>query len=201
MRADSNQGTWQFMSAGLISGKTQHDFRDDLESSIYVLLWTTLMYSVIPEESLVLSTLRGVLDPQPYENLGGVAKQDYLRGGAFLDKVQFPDWPKLHELMSRLRRLFAVHYEKVPTIEHKAAEETIRAAGLDELLKESYAAQYSLRTSQLENHDATIKLFEEALKDHSQWPCHDVAVLQKFNDSKPRPQPMTKTGWRTSQFQ
>ena len=39
------QGTWQFMSAHLIENKgAMHTFRDDLESSFWVLLWTVLMY-------------------------------------------------------------------------------------------------------------------------------------------------------------
>ena len=40
------QGTWQFVSAKLTGHMDrQHDFKDDLKSSIYVLLWVALMYS------------------------------------------------------------------------------------------------------------------------------------------------------------
>ncbi|KAL4064030.1 hypothetical protein J3A83DRAFT_4101641, partial [Scleroderma citrinum] len=40
------QGTWQFMSAGLVKNiSVKHTCQYDLESSFWVLLWTTLMYS------------------------------------------------------------------------------------------------------------------------------------------------------------
>jgi len=42
---EHQQGTWQFMSARLVKHKSaMHTFRDDLESSFWVLLWTVLMY-------------------------------------------------------------------------------------------------------------------------------------------------------------
>ena len=48
------QGTWQFMSANLMSQPdVLHDFRDDLESSLYTLLWTTVMYSEVSDRDLV----------------------------------------------------------------------------------------------------------------------------------------------------
>jgi hypothetical protein len=65
VRAVSDQGTWQFISAELICEGAQHDFRDDLESSVYVLLWMVLMYSAISDKALALLTLRGILNPQP----------------------------------------------------------------------------------------------------------------------------------------
>ncbi|KAG2746623.1 hypothetical protein P692DRAFT_20679435, partial [Suillus brevipes Sb2] len=38
-------GTWQFMSAALLSDPTKHqDFEDDLESFLHVLTWTSLRY-------------------------------------------------------------------------------------------------------------------------------------------------------------
>ncbi|KIM56430.1 hypothetical protein SCLCIDRAFT_80630, partial [Scleroderma citrinum Foug A] len=41
----AHTGTWQFMSARLVENKgAMHTFRDDLESSFWVLLWTVLMY-------------------------------------------------------------------------------------------------------------------------------------------------------------
>ncbi|KIJ58972.1 hypothetical protein HYDPIDRAFT_101636, partial [Hydnomerulius pinastri MD-312] len=39
-------GTWQFMSVELIyDRKAPHTFRDDLESTFYVLLWTAVMFA------------------------------------------------------------------------------------------------------------------------------------------------------------
>ncbi|KAG2060950.1 hypothetical protein BDR06DRAFT_871175, partial [Suillus hirtellus] len=42
----THTGTWQFMSAHLVQHKdARHDIKDDLESSLYVILWIALMYT------------------------------------------------------------------------------------------------------------------------------------------------------------
>ena len=85
------QGTWQFMSAALINQKgVQHNFKDDIESSIYVLLWVILMYSEVSDRDRVPSFLSEVFDPQPHGPFGGYGKLDFLKGRSFLDDVQFP---------------------------------------------------------------------------------------------------------------
>jgi hypothetical protein len=68
------------MSARLI-GKMggSHDFRDDLKSSIYILLWVALMYSACSDREPVPAFLEGALDPQPRSN-GGYSKADFLKG-------------------------------------------------------------------------------------------------------------------------
>ncbi|KIK20368.1 hypothetical protein PISMIDRAFT_52635, partial [Pisolithus microcarpus 441] len=39
-------GTWQFMSVHLVEdASATHTFKDDLESSFWVLLWTVVMFS------------------------------------------------------------------------------------------------------------------------------------------------------------
>ena len=54
------------MSARLISNKPgQHDFCDDLESSIHVLLWMMLMYLEPSDPAQAQVFLMAVLDPQP----------------------------------------------------------------------------------------------------------------------------------------
>jgi hypothetical protein len=188
------------MSAGLTSGYSRHDFRDDLESSIYVLLWTTLMYSAVPEKNVVVSTLRHVLDPHPYGNNGGFGKMDLLRGRTFFSQVKLLDWPKLHELMFHLSKLFAVRYEDPPTNKQRETETFVRSFDAPDLLSECYAAQYDMRLSQLKTHEFTIELFQDALEDRSQWPPNDAAVLQQFDNHSPPPQPVIKTGWCSSQF-
>ena len=80
------------MSAGLISQKSvQHDFRDDLESSIYILLWMTLMFSEVSNNAIVPTFLSNVLDPRPYSNNGSHGKMDFLCGRTFLSNIEFPD--------------------------------------------------------------------------------------------------------------
>ena len=75
------------MSANLISqmnGKhTTHTLQDDLESSIYVLMWMTLMYSETSDKSQVPSFLSGVLNPTPYGVTGGFSKADFLKAQTF----------------------------------------------------------------------------------------------------------------------
>ena len=103
------------MSSKLISQKIwQHDFRDDLESSIYVLLWVTLMYSSCSDVGQVALFMEGVLDPQPHETGSGLGKADCLQGRSFLKQVNFPNRPNLHELIDKLAQLFAVRYEDAP---------------------------------------------------------------------------------------
>ena len=76
------------MSANLIAqmnGKhTTHTLQDDLESSIYVLMWMTLMYSETSDKSQVPSFLSGVLDPKPYGLTCGFSKADFLKAWTFL---------------------------------------------------------------------------------------------------------------------
>jgi hypothetical protein len=197
------QGTWQFMSAGLISGSSNlHDFRDDLESSIYVLLWTTLMYSEVSNRDVVPTFLSGVLDPQPYGNNGGFGKADFLKGRTFLSNVQFPGRPLLHTLIDRLAQLFSVRYDKPPSQEDRDAVHWLKDAG-DPRSLASYNASipgiYDQRMSQLKDHDTTIALFDNALQDRSKWPLADSATLQIFGTKVPH-RPITKTGWYTGLY-
>jgi hypothetical protein len=75
------------MSARLISNKAghcgKHDHHDDLESSIYVLLLITLMYSKCSYPSHVSAFMAGVLDPQPIGPTGGFGKTDLLIARSF----------------------------------------------------------------------------------------------------------------------
>jgi hypothetical protein len=56
----------------------EHDLHDDLESSIYVLLWTALMFLECSDKSQVPSFMEHVIDPQPHGNIGGFRKVDFL---------------------------------------------------------------------------------------------------------------------------
>ena len=107
-----------------------HGFEDDLESSVYVLLWTTLVYSAVLNRSLVQSTLSNVLDPESYDNQGGVTKIDYLKGGTFMEKVEFPGQPALHKLLISLGELFMVCYKTSPNDHERKLAEQVQDAGL-----------------------------------------------------------------------
>jgi hypothetical protein len=67
-----------------------HSILNDLESSIYVLLWMTLMYSKTSNYQVVPSFLSGVLDPQAHGWNGGGGKAEFLVAQIFLQRVNFP---------------------------------------------------------------------------------------------------------------
>ena len=78
------------MSARLIGNmEGQHDLQDDLESSIYILLWMALTYSECSDRSPVPSFMECVIDPPPRGKTGGFGKVDFLRGRTFLRRVTF----------------------------------------------------------------------------------------------------------------
>src|ERR1700720_4243143 len=76
----------------------QHDLRDDLESSLYILLWLTLECSNSKQVPLFLA---GVLDPQPHapkspdRKTSGLAKPGFVKGRTFITEVTFPSHPAL----------------------------------------------------------------------------------------------------------
>jgi serine/threonine protein kinase len=58
------QGTWQFMSTNLIMHlDAWHEFIDDLESSLYVLLWMVILYSPVTPKNRVPPFLATFLVP------------------------------------------------------------------------------------------------------------------------------------------
>jgi hypothetical protein len=196
------------MSSKLISQQNwQQDFRDDLESSIYVLLWVTLMYSGCSDQEHVAPFMEGVLDPQPHCGGGGLGKADFLQGKSFLKQVSFPNRPALHGLIDHLAGLFAVRYEREPDIKarERFQQALFRAQDQPEqrdfLYEISDIAWYDQRVNMLKGHEATIELFDKALADHSQWPAADGAVKQDIytNTRSRRPaSQMLKTGWSTT---
>ena len=188
------------MSANLISNITGlHDYRDDLESSLYTLLWVTLMYSKSSDPRMVPVFLSSVFDPQPQEGKGGFTKGDFLQGRIFLKGVSFPGRDALHFLFDELARMFAVRYQDAPTETERNASLAMRETGHTDWLLHSYAYKYDKQKTSLDSHDATIRLFDTALKDRSQWPRNDPAEKQIFHVD-PGHEQVIKTGWRTTLF-
>jgi len=198
---------------GLMS--EQHDFRDDLESSLYVLLWLTLVYSECSNGEQVPSFLAGVLDPQPHapkspdRKTSGFAKPDFLKGRTFLTEVTFPGRPALHSLFRHLTRLFAIRYEDEPSSDEKGVAESYRVRReavadptqrelLGELYRGTVVHKFNQRSALLDDHTYIIRLFDDALENRSSWPSHDCAVKQEYVLAKvPSPEPVIKTGWST----
>jgi hypothetical protein len=79
------------MSGRLVAGKGGvHTLEDNLESTIYVLLWLILLYSEVSDKKAVIPFLSGVLDPQPHQAIGGSTKADFLQGWTLLKDINFP---------------------------------------------------------------------------------------------------------------
>lgn len=112
---------WQFMSTRLISNMDgQHVLIDDLESSIYVLLWTVLMCLECSDRTQVSSFMEHIIDPQPHGNTGGFRKVDFLQVRTFLKAVKFPHWPALDNLINQLAIMFSVRYKTKPNDHERA---------------------------------------------------------------------------------
>jgi hypothetical protein len=179
------------MSANLMSQPdVLHDFRDDLESSLYTLLWTTVMYSEVSDRDLVPPFLASVFNPQPYNGKGGGGKKDFLKGQSFLQDVDFPNRPALHVLIGDLARLFQIRYVKIPTGEDREAYHRLLSTLKDPYLRNTYESsnvckQYDDGVSRLEDHAATIALFDVALSDRSKWPNNDSAMKHVFTPESP----------------
>lgn len=62
---------------------------DDLESTLYVLLWITIMYSPCSDSSIILGFLDHTLDPQVMAKTRYLEKLYFLENGAFFDNVKF----------------------------------------------------------------------------------------------------------------
>lgn len=180
------------MSAGLISqGGSVHNFLDDLESSIYVLLWVTVMYSEVSKPYHVPPFLSSTLNPQCYKDTGGVAKIDFLMARSFLKKVAFSDRPSLHKLINDLSELISYRYTEAPSERERAHYTWLtspQAAAIGgtpaQIAEDHICSRYDHAMSKLQDHTATIKLFNDALND-GEWPVGDSAVLQVFEPAGP----------------
>ena len=101
------------MSARLISNlEGEHDLQDNLESSIYILLWTALMFLECSGSDYVESFMAHVIDPQPYGWNGGFGKVDFLQTRSYLCQIKFLQCSLLDMLIMELAVLFSVHYKE-----------------------------------------------------------------------------------------
>ena len=125
-RREAQTSTWQFMSAALVSAMFKpmtHTFVDDIESSLWVLMWIFLMYSSCSNKDQAILFLDNTLEPQTQNRQGGYNKADWLKGGTFSNKVFFDGWPALDGLVKQLAHLFGSRYE--PPLD-KSDQETLK---------------------------------------------------------------------------
>lgn len=178
-----------------------HGFLDDLESSIYILFWILSMYSKTVSSKAVQQNM-GMFQPD-----SDLPKQTFLDSAAAgnLGALQFPDRPALYALFRDLAHLFRHRYVKAPTDEERAWADRLRSkaeTSNDVDIWQAYenlpCTRYMDAMNKLQDHTATIALFETALDDSS-WPTADPAKKQDIN-SQPPCEYILKTGWNTSAF-
>ena len=115
------------MSTALISQPMgQHGLRDDLESSIYVLLWVALIYSETSNLNQAVLFVKTVLDQPPLGVVGPLRKRDFLIAKTFLALVKFLHRPALDRLIAELACVFGTRYVQAPSIEERRDAELIQ---------------------------------------------------------------------------
>jgi hypothetical protein len=195
------------MSGKLITREEPHSYRDDLESTIYVLLWVALMFSETSQPMNVALFMDTVLDPKMPAGIGEDTsiypyKAEFLTQTQFLKFTKFPGRPCFHTLLTSLADLFAVRYEKVPI----GASDLPRARKIldsftnkidQELFRSLPLFSYFERMAFLTNHDRTIELFNIALQNRSEWPVDDRAEKQHIRKGTEYPirSQVTKASW------
>jgi hypothetical protein len=115
------------MSAHLVQNRdAKHDVEDDLESSLYVVLWVALMYTVthltIPIRSLLV---KDVFEVDELEGVGSTMKSAFLNSRIQFSKDVFVDRKPLNRLILALAELFALRYTLV-TQEQQEAYDLMR---------------------------------------------------------------------------
>ena len=91
---------------------------DDLESTLYVILWMAIMYSSCSDISAIPAFLDHTLDPQikwPEDCYMG--KLDFLKGRSLLQTIKFVGQPAFDKLAKDLAVLFSAQYELRETVE------------------------------------------------------------------------------------
>jgi hypothetical protein len=191
------------MSGSLIAYNEPHNFKDDLESTIYILLWVALTYSKCSDSGKVAGFLISVLDPQPRTGPSTyTTKPEFLRGATFLRQVKFPGRPCFDNLLLKLTNLFAVRYELPPChADINLANGLLHSleSRLNPNLKAMYetlpAISFQRRSQGLSNHTLTINYFNEALRDRSLWPLEDCADSVLKSGCSNRKKPVVQPNW------
>ena len=174
-RCDTWTGTWQFMSAALVSAMftpMTHMFVDNMESSLWVLMWIFLMYSLCSNNDQAVLFFDNTLEPRTRNRQGGYNKADWLNGGTFSNEVCFDGCPALDELIKWLMHLLVSRYE--PPLD-KSDQEMLRNL---HLMKENDPQMFSslklkhhpiwshaMHLESLSSHAATIDIYSSALGD------------------------------------
>ena len=100
------------MSAALVGQlDVSQCLQDDLESSLYVLLWMGIMYSPCNDTKSLAAFLDHCLDPLVQPNTCFTGKADFILGRTLLSNIQFIGCPGLLQLLEELTKLFGACYK------------------------------------------------------------------------------------------
>ncbi|KAG1775986.1 hypothetical protein EV702DRAFT_1046621 [Suillus placidus] len=132
-------GTWQFMSAYLVEHKYAiHSVKDDLESSFYVVLWTTLKF----KETYMDIVRRTSLITQVFEtNPGSSSKADWLIG-----RSNLPNLILVHALAEFFSHRYTRVTEHQQTVYNKFRLAHEKATRNVPVIQDLLAASYALMT-------------------------------------------------------
>ena len=186
------QGTWQFMSAKLLSEpQLNQGIDDDRESAFYVLLYLGLLYT---KHNQVLQELESYMEIFNYVTFannnvakGGDLKTNFLVTHRRADALHFDCHP-MNDLIKDLRNTFSVRYEEPPSEAVLANYEDLKL-NLDVLsgaLLYHPAALYEARQNLLRERGWLVKTISKYLDDPHVWPDNDAARINLFSKKRKR---------------
>src|SRR6266704_1536331 len=155
------QGTWQFMSAKLLSEPhLNQGIEDDRESAFYVLLYLGLLYTKHNQISQKLDTYLEIFN---YTTVaGGVAeggdlKKAFLVTQGHANALNFNCHP-MNDLIKDLRSTFSVRYEAPPSEAAFARYENMKLKpDFADALVDHPAALYEVRQNTLQERGWLVK--------------------------------------------
>jgi hypothetical protein len=188
------------MSAHLVKNiLAVHGVEDDLESSLYVVLWTALMYresymTIVDRTQFIVQ----IFDADPLVGSGGSAKSNWLVARTDFPQDIFVNCKQLDILVLELAQFFSHRYSVLPLEAHEklvksqlSLKEILEEVGpvrtaaqqkiidvAKSLLLESPAYQKEMGMRVLHSHKAVIDIYNKHLGS-SNWPDNDAAVWQK----------------------
>ena len=186
------QGTWQFMSAKLLSQPhSDQGLEDDRESAFYVLLYLGLLYTKHNQISQKLDTYLEIFDYTTIANNvaeGGDLKKAFLVSHGRADALIFDCHP-MNNLIKDLRNTFSVRYEEPPSEAVLSNYEDLKrnSDGFAQALLYHPAALHEARQNLLKERGWFVKTIVKYLEDPDLvWPTDDTAKSNREVNSKKR---------------
>jgi hypothetical protein len=189
------QGTWQFMSAKLLSDtRLKQGIEDDRESAFYVLLYLGLLYTKHNQIYQELESYMEIFDYVTFAHnnvaKGGALKRDFLLSRTRADALDFACRP-MNDLMKDLRSTFSVRYEAPPSEAILANYEDLKGNPniLTGALLYHPAALHEGRNNTLRERGWLVEIILKHLDNPHVWPADDAARINLFS-KKRKPQEM-----------